>query len=177
MDEPTVVVGEVTRAHGVHGEVAIRNRSDNPHRWVPGGVVRTPAGLALSISRVRPHADRILVTFAEVTDRATAESLRGAELSVPVSWLPPLGEEEWWPHELEGCRVTTEAGRDLGVLTEVVFNPANDLWVAIDATGNETLVPALRWILVEIDVVAKRIVVRDVPGITVPEEPTAQEPI
>ena len=39
MDEPTVAVGRVTKAHGVHGEVAVENRSDNPDRWVPGAVV------------------------------------------------------------------------------------------------------------------------------------------
>ena len=103
-------------------------------------------------------------------DRTAAEALRGAELSVPESSLPPLQDGEWWPHDLEGCRVRTEAGRDLGTLTEVIFNPANDLWVSVDEAGVETLVPALRSLLVEVDVAAKRVVVRDVPGLTVPED-------
>ena len=171
MSEPTVVVGEVTRAHGVHGEVAVRDHSDNPNRWVPGAVVLTSEGSVLTVSRIRSHADRLLVTFAEITDRASAEALRGIELVVPVTELPPLGDGEWWPHDLEGCRITTESGRDLGVLTGVVFNPANDLWVAVDAAGTETLVPALRSLLIDVDVAGKRIVVRDVPGLTAPEEP------
>lgn len=171
MDEPTVVVGVVTRAHGVRGEVAIENRSDNPERWVAGAVVGTPDGRTLTVAAVRPHGGRLLVTFDGVADRTAAEALRGAELSVPRSWLPPLGEGEWWPHQIEGCRVLTEAGRDLGVVAEVVFNPANDLWVAVDDAGAETLVPALKDLLVEVDVVAKRIVVREVPGLTTPEEP------
>ena len=97
-----------------------------------------------------------------------AEALRGTELSVGLASLPSLGEGEWWPHDLEGCRVITEMGRDLGVINEVVFNPANDIWVAADETGVETLVPALRSLLVDVDVAAKRIVVRDVEGLTVP---------
>jgi 16S rRNA processing protein RimM len=169
--EPTVVVGEITRAHGVRGEVAVRNRSDNPDRWVPGAVVLRPDGTPLTVSSLRVHGDRMLVTFEGVTDRGAAETLRGTELSVPVSTLPPLAEEEWWPHDLEGCRVRTEAGVDLGTVTEIVFNPANDLWVTVNDAGVETLVPALRSVLVEVDVAAKRIVVRDVPGLTVPEEP------
>jgi 16S rRNA processing protein RimM len=94
---------------------------------------------------------------------------------VPESWLPDLPDGEWWPHQLEGCRVVTERGRDLGILTEVIANPANDLWAAVDASGNETLVPVLKELLVEVDLPAKRIVVRDVPGLTTPEEdpPTA----
>jgi 16S rRNA processing protein RimM len=65
--------------------------------------------------------------------------------------------------------VRTESGRELGTVTEVVFNPANDLWVAIDEDGVETLVPALKDLLVEVDTDAKRIVVRDVAGLTTPD--------
>ncbi len=52
----------------------------------------------------------------------------------------------------------------------MIPNPANDLWVAIDEHGVETLVPAIRDVIVDVDVDAKRIVVRDVPGLTAPEE-------
>jgi 16S rRNA processing protein RimM len=170
VDEPTIVVGTVTKAHGVRGEVAVHNRSDNPDRWVVGAVVATPDGRTLTVASVRPHGARLLVTFEEVADRSAAERLRGTELVVPRSSLPELGPDEWWPHDLEGCRVHTESGRDLGVVHEVVFNPANDLWVAVDDAGAETLVPALRDLLVVVDTANKRIVVRDVPGLTSPEE-------
>lgn len=170
MDEPTVVVGRVTKAHGVRGEVSVVNRSDNPERWVPGAVVTTAEGRPLTVGAVRPHGDRLLVTFEGIADRAGAEALRGCELSVPRSELPVLGPDEWWPHDLEGCRITTDAGRDLGIVREVVFNPANDLWVAVDGAGTETLVPALKDLLLEVDTASKRILVREVPGLTAPEE-------
>jgi ribosomal 30S subunit maturation factor RimM len=54
---------------------------------------------------------------------------------------------------------------------DVLPNPANDLWVARDETGVETLVPALRTVIVDVDVDAKRILVRHVPGLTAPDEP------
>ena len=170
MDEPTVVVGVVTGVHGLHGEVSIQNRSDNPDRWNPGNQVLREDGAALTIESSRRHGRRFLVRFAGVDDRNAAERLRGAVLVVPESWLPPLAEGEWWAHQLEGCEVRTVAGRVLGVVREVVPNPANDLWVAVDADGRETLVPALADVLVDVDVGAKTIVVEDVPGLTVPEE-------
>jgi ribosomal 30S subunit maturation factor RimM len=52
----------------------------------------------------------------------------------------------------------------------VIPNPANDLWVAIDQAGAETLIPAIRDVIVEVDVASKRVSVRDVPGITAPED-------
>ncbi len=75
---------------------------------------------------------------------------------------------EYWPFQLEGCDVVTESGRSLGIVSDVIPNPANDLWVAVDAGGAETLVPAIRDVIVEVDIEAKCIVVRDVPGLTAP---------
>jgi 16S rRNA processing protein RimM len=169
VDEPTVVVGVVTGVHGLRGEVSIQNRSDNPDRWIPGGVVLREDGAALTIAASRHHGRRLLVTFEGVTDRNAAERLRGAVLVVPESWLPDLSEGEWWAHELEGCEVRTVSGRILGVVTEVIANPANDLWVAVDEDGHETLVPALADLLIDVDVAARSIVVGDVPGLTVPD--------
>jgi 16S rRNA processing protein RimM len=170
VDRPTIVVGVVTKPHGIHGEVTVQSRSDNPERWRPEAVVFDQAGTEYRVSDVRAHGSRLLVRFHGVDDRTTAETLRGRELLVPESWLPELPEGEWWPNQIEGCRVVTVDGRDLGVVTQVIANPANDLWVAVDDAGRETLVPALTDLLREVDVVGKRIVVRDVPGLTAPDE-------
>ena len=170
MDEPTVVVGVVTGVHGLRGEVSVQNRSDNPDRWDPGGVVLREDGAALTITASRHHGRKLLVSFDGVTDRPAAERLRGAVLVVPESWLPDLSEGEWWAHQLEGCEVRTVSGRILGVVTEVIPNPANDLWVTVDGEGRETLVPALADLLIDVDVAARSIVVDDVPGLTAPED-------
>ena len=171
MDEPTVVVGVVTGVHGLGGEVSVQNRSDNPDRWSPGNTVLREDGAALTVESSRRHGRRLLVRFDGITDRAAAEGLRGAVLAVPESWLPELPEGEWWAHQVEGCEVRTVSGRVLGVIREVVPNPANDLWVAVDSDGRETLVPALADLLVDVDVEARRVLVEDVPGLTAPDEP------
>jgi 16S rRNA processing protein RimM len=168
VDEPTIVVGLITKPHGLTGEVAVQSRSDNPDRWVAGAVVYV-AGRPLTVSSVRPRGGgRLLVRFEGIGERSAADALRG-DAVIPESWLPPLPEGEWWPHQIEGCVVVTESGRELGRISEVIANPANDLWVAVDDTGNETLVPALRDLLIHVDVEAKRIEVGDVPGLTAPE--------
>lgn len=169
MDEPTVVVGVVAGAHGLQGEVSVQDRSDNPDRWSAGGAVLREDGATLTIETSRRHGRRLLVKFAGVGDRSAAEALRGAVLVVPESWLPELAAGEWWAHQLEGCEVRTASGRVLGVVKEVIPNPANDIWVAVDDEGRETLVPALADLLIDVDPDARTIVVRDVPGLTAPD--------
>ena len=165
-----MVVGRVTKPHGLKGEVAVEVRSDNPERFAEGARLFLEDGRELTVARSHRHGNRLLLTFAGVGDRAGAEALHGRLLVVPESWLPALPEGEYWPFQLEGCVVRTGSGRELGTVVDVIANPANDLWVARDEQGGETMIPALRDVIVEVDPDAKRIVVRDIPGLTAPED-------
>ena len=173
MSEPTVVVGKVTKAHGLRGEVVVLVFSDNPDRFEPGSAMFFENGLEVRVRASRPNGGRLLVAFEGVDDRNAAEALRGLTLVVPRSFLPDLPEGEFWPHELEGFAVVTESGRTLGAISDVVANPANDLWVAVDESGAETMVPAIREVIVDVDVKAGRVLVRDIPGLTAPDDPSA----
>jgi 16S rRNA processing protein RimM len=168
--EPTVVVGKVTKAHGLKGEVVVLVFSDNPDRFAAGTSMFLENGRAMTVRDSRPNGGRLLVSFDGVEDRNAAETLRGSVLVVPRSALPDLPEGEFWPHQLEGCIVVTESGRTLGAIVDVIANPANDLWVAMDEAGTETLVPAIHQVVVDVDVPAQRVLVRDIPGLTAPDD-------
>lgn len=176
MDRPTVVVGKVTRAHGLKGEVSVEVRSDNPDRFAEGATLLLEDGRSLTITHCHTHGKRLLLTFAGVDDRSGAEALRGRLLVIPEAWRPELPQGEYWPDQIEGCSVVTESGRILGNVTEVIPNPANDLWVAQDSDGVEILIPAVRDVVVKVSVEKERILVRDVPGITAPEDDAGAEP-
>lgn len=168
-DEPTVVVGRITRAHGVRGEVAVMVLTEVGERFEPGGVVYLEDGRALTVTESRPHRERMLVTFAGVRDRDAADVLVQRDLVVPASESPPLPEGSYWDHQLIGCEVITESGRSLGELRDVIHTPANDVWGAIDEDGSETLVPAIADVVASVDVGARRVIVREVPGLTAPD--------
>jgi 16S rRNA processing protein RimM len=164
-----VAVGRITRAHGVKGEVAVLPLSQVADRFEPGS--RVLAGedgrRVLTVAEARPHRSRLLVTFEGVGDRDQAEALQGTYLFVPASDAPSLPPGEYWTHDLIGCQVITENGRPLGVLREVIRTPANDVW-AVEGEDGETLVPALKDVVREVDLDARRIVVREIAGLTAP---------
>ena len=167
--EPTVVVGRITRPHGVTGELNVQVLSEVPERFADDAVVTLEDGRSLTVASSRPHKDRLLVRFEGVVDRAQAVELQGEFLLVPESTSPSLPEGSWWDHRLVGCEVVTDTGKELGVLREVIHTQANDVWSVVDADGVETLIPVLKDVLVSVDVDARRVVVRDVPGLTTPE--------
>jgi 16S rRNA processing protein RimM len=166
MDEPTVAVGRITRAHGVQGEVAVLVISEVPGRFADGATVWLEDGRSLTVESSRPHKDRLLVRFRGVDDREQAEALQKALLVVPESSSPELPEGSWWDHRIVGCALETDAGRPLGTVREVIHTAANDVWSVVDDAGTETLIPVLQDVLVEVDVDVGRIVVREIPGLT-----------
>jgi 16S rRNA processing protein RimM len=166
-----VAVGRITRAHGVSGEVAVLVLSQLPERFEPGSslLLEDAGDGTLTVVAARPHRQRLLVRFEGVEDRNAAERLAGRYLFVPSASVPPPPEGEYWTHQLLGCQVVTERGASLGRIAEVMHTQANDVWAARDEAGVETLVPALRDVVVSVDVGAGRVVVREVPGLTVPD--------
>jgi 16S rRNA processing protein RimM len=162
-----IAVGRIGRAHGVKGEVTVLPLSEVASRFESGSLLFAGEGgdRPLTVATARRHRARLVVSFAEVGDRTQAEALVGTYLFVSVGSVPPLPEGTWWPHELVGCDVVTEGGRSLGTIREVVHGPANDLW-ATEGAGGEVLVPALKDVVRRVDLDGRRIVVREVPGLT-----------
>jgi 16S rRNA processing protein RimM len=160
-----IAVGRITRAHGVRGEVSVLVLSEVEDRFEPGSDLLLEDGRALRVRTSRPNRGRLLVTFEGVPDRTAAEPFAGSYLFVQRTDVPEPPADAFWPHDLEGNEVITEGGRTMGTITEVVHGEANDIWVTRD-DGRETLIPALKDVVVSVDVSEKRVVIREVPGLT-----------
>ncbi len=164
-----IAVGRITRPHGVKGEVVVQPLSEVEDRFEAGSqlYVDESGQKAVRIAESRPHRGRLLVTFEGVGDRERAEALAGSFLFVPASSAPALPEGEHWTHQLVGCDVLTEGGRHLGSIREIIHTAANDVWVTRTDEG-ETLIPALKDVVMDVDVPGRRVLVRDVAGLTSP---------
>jgi 16S rRNA processing protein RimM len=161
-EDQLLAVGRITRAHGIRGEVAVQSLSEVEDRFAPGKALRLEDGRGLTIQASRSHRHRLLVKFEEVPDRNAAEALRGEVLLVEAATTPPIDEEDrFWVHQVVGLDVVTEDDRRLGRVVEVQANPANDLWV----TDTGAVIPAVREIVIEVDLAAGRVVIRPIPGL------------
>ena len=159
-----LAIGRITGAHGIRGEVKVESLTDFPQRFTPGHRVYLGAGpddagaRPAAITAARPHKGAMLVKLDVVPDRNAAELLRDRYLLIPEAEAMPLGEHENYAHDLVGLRVETEAGEVLGELTEILFTRANDVYV-VTGPGGEVLVPALRNVVLAVDLPAHRMVV------------------
>ena len=163
-----LVVGRISRAHGVRGEVAVQVRTDDVEsRFAAGSVLLTDPAAAgpLTVTATRWHQDRLLVSFAEIADRASAEQVRGIELLVEVDPAArPEDAEEFYDHHLVGLRAVTVSGDEIGPVREVLHLPAQDVLAVAGADG-EVLIPFVTEIVPEVDLDAGLVRVDPPPGL------------
>jgi 16S rRNA processing protein RimM len=144
-----LVVGRVAKAHGITGEVVVDIRTDDPAgRFAAGKSLRGRPGRGAGperdyvIETVREHAGRLLIRLAGVADRNGADALRGTLFLVDAADLPPIDDpDEFYDHQLEGLRVRTAAGVDVGVVAEVLHTAAGELLSVKSDDDAEVLVP------------------------------------
>lgn len=154
-----VIVARVARPRGVRGEVAADLLTDFPERF--GGLEELiavfPGGRRerLALEGHRFHGGRVLLKLKGFDTPEAAAALAGCELAVPESEAVELEEGEFYDWQLEGCRVETLEGREVGTVREVLHTGGEaPVLVIRDDAGRENLVPLAVSICVEIDVAA-----------------------
>ncbi len=119
-DSP-VTLAVVIGAHGVTGEVRLKVFTEDL------GQYKTFNGGALTLKSVRPGSNGAIARIAEVTDRNAAEAMRGTELTVPRSALPPLAEGEYYHADLLGLPAVSLEGEALGHVVAIDDFGAGDV--------------------------------------------------
>jgi len=146
-------------AFGLEGAVKVLSLTDFPERFAPASELFLD-GLTRRVEWSRQQPTGLVVKLSGIDSRSVAQAQRGRYLEVPDSDLRQLPEGRWYHHQLVGMAVTTERGRHLGTLVDVVSRPANDVWVA-RAGGVEHLIPATQNAVLDVNLEAARITVAD----------------
>lgn len=161
MGEPVyLTIGILGKPHGIKGEILLFVRTDFPERIRKGKYVFIGDLYdAYILESVRQHSRGLLIKFETLDSIESVEMLRGKDVFVKVSSLPPLPEGEYYHHQLLGMDVFTTEGTLLGKLTEILETGSNDVYVVKTSEGKEELIPALKQNLIKIDVSRKTMVV------------------
>jgi 16S rRNA processing protein RimM len=164
-----VVIGEVTRPHGLRGEVRVTPHTDRPERFEGLGecVLWDEASDIRVVRRIRGarrQGDAVLLSLAECDSVEAAAALVGRLVALPRAQALPPPPGRLYPWQLVGCRVVTENGLPVGELCGIEPSPAHDLWV-VRGVEREHLIPAVAEIVVEVDVDARRVVIRPPEGL------------
>lgn len=143
-DEQTrrVLLGEISGVHGIRGDILVRTYTATPEAIANYGPLTNATGAkAYSLTIVRVTDKGVVARIAGISDRTTAEALRGTKLFVARERLPEAPASEFYHADLIGLKALTEDGTQLGEIVSVQNFGAGDLLELKPLTGTSEFIP------------------------------------
>ena len=156
-----ILVGRVSGAFGVRGEVRIGTYTEDPMALARyKRLLREDGSPALTLTTARPAKGGVVGRCPEITTKEAADAARGLKLYVPRDVLPPPDEDEFYLADLIGMSAETAEGETLGKVKAVQNFGAGDI-LEIDPGGGRATVylPFTLAVVPEVRVTEGRLIV------------------
>ena len=156
-------MGRVTVPYGVRGWIKIHTLTSDPESLSDYPVWRIGSNGGWREVRVlasRMQGSALVAQLEGVDDREAAALLRGADIAVLRSELPPAEDGEFYWADLIGLAVVNVEQYEFGRVARILQTGANDvLVVSGGAKRGETLIPFIADVIRQVDVQSGRMVV------------------
>ena len=145
-------MGRILAPYGVRGWIKVRPQTESTdgllgyRTWWLG---KQGEWNSYQLLEGRVHGTDVVARLEGVADRDRAAQLRGCEVAVPRSELPPAPEGEYYWADLIGLEVVNREGVRLGQVAEVFATGANDVLVV--RGERERLIPFVEAVVVDVD--------------------------
>ena len=163
MEEKRMIVGKITGAHGIKGELKVFPMTDDMERFeaLPFVYIR---GEKRDILSVRYQTTTVLLTIKGVETRNDAEALKQSFLEIDRDMAVKLPEGRFFIVDLIGLRVELENGEVVGTLADVIQAGGNDVYIIKREGKEDALIPAIRQVIKHIDIEEKIMVITPMEG-------------
>jgi len=155
MTNSRLVIGKITAAHGVRGEVTVFPLTDDARRFLKLKDVflcneDAENESAITIKNARIDRDRVLVKFEGCEDRDKAESYKGRFISVDRKDAVKLKEGSYFIEDLKGLSVTDDAKGELGSIKDVYKSGPKHIVMVQRSGKQDLLVPFAKEIFYDV---------------------------
>ncbi len=160
-------IGKIVAPFGVRGEVKVRSFSDVPGRF--GALKHVYLGsqhMRYTVMAARPAAQHqvYVLRLSGINDINAAETLRNHDLSIPLDQLAELPPNSYYQHDILGLHVSTVSGREVGEIVDIIVTGSNDVYVIDALSGKQFLIPAIKQIIKQVDLVHKVMYIDPISG-------------
>lgn len=172
MSEKLFTVGKIVNTHGIRGEVKVMPHTDfaDQRFAVKSKLYIVPDKgnkIEVTVETSRFHKNMYVLKFKELHGINEAEKYKGSLLKITEDLQEELPENEYYFHEIIGCKVMTdeEPAEELGTISEILTPGANDVWVVKSPKGKEILLPAIPDVVLDVDKESKLVRVHLMEGL------------
>ncbi len=160
-----ILVGKVVGAHGIDGDIKILPYGECEKKtWERVYLKRENSQEAYKVQTLKPHQRVLLVHLVGCDTRDNALTLVGSDVFINRLHLPKLPKGEYYYHDLVGMEVFTEDNILLGIIKDIFSTGSNDVYV-VKNNLKEVLIPAIKDVVVDIDLNKKKMVIRLLEGL------------
>ncbi len=159
-----VCVGAVTGAKGIRGEVHIKSFTAEPADIGAYGPVTTSDGRVFKLKVVGVAKDVVTARLDGIADRNAAEAMKGVQLFVERSRLPPPEDGTYYHADLIGLAARLETGEALGTVTAVLNYGGGDI-LEVTRPDHETELIPFGIGIAGVDVAGGVVTIAAVPGL------------
>jgi len=152
-DSDWIVLGRIAAPFGIKGWVKVQTFSDDPATLMDFESWRIGRGeqqMHYAVEAVQDHSNTLVAKLVGIDDRDAAYALRGQEISVTRSDLPPPQENEFYWSDLIGLKAVNHEGVELGRVDSLLETGAHDVLV-VKGT-REHLIPFVAAFVGKVDV-------------------------
>lgn len=168
-----ISIGKIIGTHGYRGLVKVLPLTDFPERFEKMAAVKLRKNNRLTemlIESVKPYKSFYLFKFRHVETKENAQEYKNALLQIEENELYPLPENCFYHFQLQGLRVYDVETGFLGELKEILETGANDVYLVDSQQFGEILIPAIKDVIVKVDLVNKEMRIRLLAGLIENEE-------
>ena len=161
-----VCLGVIVGVHGVKGLMRVKSYTEIDSDILSYGILENDSGDQFEVKIKGKSKGTLLVEVEGVTDRNTAESLKGTKLFISRDALPAPQEEEFYYSDLVDLSVYKLDGSFVGRVIGVHDFGAGDLIdISLKDSNQTVLVPFTREIVTEIDLENNTLTIDPMPGL------------
>ncbi|HBC97693.1 MAG TPA: 16S rRNA processing protein RimM [Clostridium sp.] len=154
-----ITIGKIINTHGIKGELKIYPLTDDPKRFNKLDLVYID-GTPKRVLECKFQSKRVILKIQGVDSIEEATSYKGKYLEISRKDAVDLNEGTYFIADIIGCSVVDEDGMFYGKIGEVLHTHNNDVyWIK---GKNELLIPAIKDVIVDIDVEKEKIVIKPV---------------
>ena len=167
MKQEYLECGKIVTTHGVHGEVKVYPLCDQPQDLLEHDHFYLDARgeQQLQVEQARLHKQMVLLKFAGIDTPEQAVAYRNKMIYLHRSSVP-MQPGEYFIADLIGLQVyDVDTGVHYGTLCDVSQTGANDVYHVRFADGKERYLPAIKQVVISVDLQQERMLIRPLKGL------------
>jgi len=166
--EEYLELGQIVNSYGIKGFLKVVPYTDDNTRFNDLETIYIEKNNKLQeyvIEEVKYSKNLVLLKLKGIDTIEQAEKFKNCYLKINRKDAIELEEDTYFLVDLIGIEVFTEGGEKLGNIVDIFPTGSNDVYVVKNEDGKQVLLPAIKDVIISVDIENKKMIVRPMEGL------------